>query len=232
MVGGINPLGILIPLAFAVMGAMLLPALLLPWKAFCAYAALGISTPLILWYSSGVDGITIVLCAALGMLAIAIALPVHSFWGRKTGPLKPKPSVVAMLLLAVPIFVLGGIEFGKLSWRRHMLPTQFSKAKAIYLPRVLVSHCEMDVWQLPGEVVPSSLAAHHGWLSTPYSAEPLQSPLEDRWLNGIGCSKADLHLREQIIDAMGDPGAMYLRGSPSGFILVPSRRVLVRSYAY
>jgi hypothetical protein len=233
MVGGINPFAILLPIGFAILVAMLLPALVLPWKAFFVYVALGIATAMMLWYGSGFPSVGILVFAAIGLLALAIALPAHVLRKPQGALLQPRPLHAALAFFAVPILTILGIEFGKTSWAGHQLPAGFQHARAIYLPRVVAPSCEMSVWQFTDDEGsrPNPREVDPRWRETPFHVKPTGQPTEDRWLNGIGCSNAEPSLKESIVDAMGLPGSMYLPGANRGFVLLPSRKLLVYSFA-
>lgn len=228
MVGGINPLAFLVPLGIAILGVMLLPALLLPWKGFVVYACAGIATAVFSWYASNARSADIIVLSVPGALAIAIAIPVHIALRRGTASLRPRPLYVAFTLVAVPSLAIVGIELGKITWERYRLPEGFRDLPALYVPRVVAPRCEISVWRLThGEQSPARFGPE--WAKTPFIAKSVV-PTEDRWLNGIGCSNVGPTLKDSIVDAMGLPGGMYLPGPTQGFMFLPSINVLVRSH--
>ncbi|XVJ69597.1 MAG: hypothetical protein HEQ39_08000 [Rhizobacter sp.] len=169
MVGGINPFGIFLLFGIAILCAMLVPAILLPWKGFLLYVALGITTALVLWYESEVASIWI-LFVSIGLIALAIALPIHVLRQNLGTFLRPRPLHIAIAVFAFPIFTILAIEFGKMSWHKHQLPVGFESSKAIYLPRTITAACEISVWQLNDDEAssPNGKVQETKWHQTPY----------------------------------------------------------------
>lgn len=224
-------------LIFATLGifsTMLLPALVIPWKLFSRYFALGVLLAFLAWYATSLDGALIRYLSAIGLFTFIVALPVRALRVSSETLLHPRPLRVAASLVVVSALLISGAEtFKVLNEKRH-IPSYFSGTRSIYLPRVLLPRCEISIWEysalgeIPTIVLPE---AAPGWQATPIEASTLTPTQHDHWLNGIGCSSVDPVARDAIIEALLTPGSTYLPGPSSGFVHVPSRRLLFRVHA-
>ena len=215
---GLNPLGIIIPAALALIALLMLPALVLPWKMTCGYFGALAASLVASWYGSDLPSSTIAALVIAAAVASQLAILVRAL--RTGARLHPSPLLVAITILSGPLAVVVTAEAGKSLWYHYSLPAEYSHAAPVYLPRQLGISCEMTVWRIGA---PHSPAPMRGWITTPYVVS--QAP--DRWLHGLSCSQANADSKAAIIDAMNAPGSYYKVDGDHGHIVIPEQSYLV-----
>lgn len=228
MVGGINPFGFFLIPALAMFIVSLAPAVYFPWKGFCAYVVVAVSAAVLLWFATGHDSFALATGFTIMGSALLVGWVVQVSRRRKTEPLRPRPMRSATLLLAATITLVAGIQFTKWVVHKSRIPSAYADASAVYLPRKVVTDCEISVWQ--SSVSSLALGPGAGWTATPYHTRREAPDRRDLWLNGVGCSLVDEKTKTAIIDALNSPGSMYRVEQGRGVILIPSRGYIVHSY--